>query len=130
LFPEMLNRVKEIMVTNVVTTSPDSKLVEAAKIMEEKNIGSLVVIDRERVVGILTERDFLRMAAKGYDSRSSKVLDGMSKPAVTCEPMTTITEAFVQMRTHKVRHLPVIEKERLVGIVSLRDLISVGKLLL
>jgi len=130
LFPEMLNRVKEIMITNVVTTSPDSTLVEAAKIMEEKNIGSLVVIDRERVVGILTERDFLRMAAKGYDSRSSKVLDGMSKPAVTCEPTTTITEAFVLMRTHKVRHLPVIEKEQLVGIVSLRDLISVGKLLL
>jgi len=72
----------------------------------------------------------LRMAAKGYDSRNAKVLDGMSKPAVTCEPTTTITEAFVLMRTHGVRHLPVIEKGRLVGIVSLRDLISVGKLLL
>jgi len=130
LFPQMLNHVREIMITNVVTASPDRTLAEAAKIMEEKNIGSLVVIDRERVVGILTERDFLRIAAKGYDSRTSRVLDGMSKPAVTCEPMTTITEAFVLMRTHRVRHLPVIEKQRLVGIVSLRDLISIGKLLL
>lgn len=130
MFPEMLNHVKEIMITNVATTSPDRTLAEAAKIMEEKNIGSLVVIDRERVVGILTERDFLRLAAKGYDSRTAKVSDGMSKPAVTCEPMTTITEAFVLMRTHMVRHLPVIEKERLVGIISLRDLISIGKLLL
>ena len=130
MFPEMLNHVREIMVTDVATTSPESTLAEAAKIMEDRKIGSLVVIDRERVVGILTERDFLRMAAKGYDSRNAKVLDGMSKPAVTCEPTTTITEAFVLMRTHGVRHLPVIEKGRLVGIVSLRDLISVGKLLL
>lgn len=130
MFPEMLNHVKEIMITNVATTSPEKTLAEAAKVMEEKDIGSLVVIDRERVVGILTERDFLRQAAKGCDSRTAKVSDGMSKPAVTCEPTSTITDAFVLMRAHRVRHLPVIEKERLVGIVSLRDLISVGKLLL
>ena len=130
MFPEILNQVKEIMVTNVIIISPDRTLSEAARLMEEKDIGSLIVIDRERVTGILTERDFLRIAAKGYDSRTAKVHEGMSKPVVTCEPMTTITDAFVLMRTHKVRHLPVIEGDRLVGVVSLRDLISVGKLLL
>lgn len=130
MFPDILNHIKEIMIRDVATTSPDRTIAEAARLMEEKNIGCLVVIDRERVVGIITERDFLKLAAEGYDSRKSKVSEGMRKPVVMCDPMTTITDAFVLMKKHGVRHLPVVEKERLVGIVSLRDLISVGKLLL
>lgn len=130
MFPGILNHVKEIMITNVVVTSPEKTLAEAARLMEEKHIGSLVVLDKDRIVGIITERDFLKLAAKGYDSRTTKVSDGMNKSVVKCDSASTITDAFVVMRKHRVRHLPIVEKERLVGIVSLNDLVSVGKLLL
>ncbi len=130
MFPEILNRVKEIMITNVTVTAPDKTLAEAARLMEEKNIGSLVVLDKDRVVGIITERDFLKLAAKGFDSRTSKVSVGMNREVVKCDPMSTITDAFVLMKKYRVRHLPVVEKDRLVGVVSLSDLVSVGKLLL
>ena len=130
MFPEILNHVKEIMITNVATTTPDQTLAEAARLMEERNIGSLAVLEKDRLVGITTERDFLKLAAKGYDSRTTKVSEGMTKPVVKCDPMTTITEAFVLMKKYRVRHLPVVEKERLVGMISLSDLVSAGRLLL
>jgi len=130
LFPGILNNVKEIMITNVVVTSPENTLAEAAKLMEEKNIGSLVVLEKDKIVGIITERDFLKLAAKGYDSRTSKVAEGMNRSVVKCDSNATITDAFVIMRKHRVRHLPIVDRERLVGIVSLSDLVSVGKLLL
>jgi CBS domain-containing protein len=130
VFPEILNHVKEIMITNVATTTPDRTLAEAARLMEERNIGSLAVLEKDRLVGIITERDFLKLAAKGYDSRTTKVSEGMTKPVVKCDPMTTITEAFVLMKKYRVRHLPVVEKERLVGMISLSDLVSAGRLLL
>lgn len=130
MFPEILNHVKEIMITNVATTTPDRTLAEAARLMEERNIGSLAVLEKDRLVGIITERDFLKLAAKGYDSRTTKVSEGMTKPVVKCDPMTTITEAFVLMKKYRVRHLPVVEKERLVGMISLSDLVSAGRLLL
>jgi len=130
VFPEILNHVKEIMITNVATTTPDQTLAEAARLMEERNIGSLAVLEKDRLVGITTERDFLKLAAKGYDSRTTKVSEGMTKPVVKCDPMTTITEAFVLMKKYRVRHLPVVEKERLVGMISLSDLVSAGRLLL
>jgi len=130
VFPEILNHVKEIMITNVETTTPDRTLAEAARLMEERNIGSLAVLEKDRLVGIITERDFLKLAAKGYDSRTTKVSEGMTKPVVKCDPMTTITEAFVLMKKYRVRHLPVVEKERLVGMISLSDLVSAGRLLL
>ena len=130
MFPEILNHVKEIMITNVATTTPDRTLAEAARLMEERNIGSLAVLEKDRLVGIITERDFLKLAAKGYDSRTTKVSEGMTKPVVKCDPMTTITEAFVLMKKHRVRHLPVVEKERPVGMISLSDLVSAGRLLL
>ena len=130
MFPEILNHVKEIMITNVATTTPDQTLAEAARLMEERNIGSLAVLEKDRLVGIITERDFLKLAAKGYDSRTTKVSEGMTKPVVKCDPMTTITEAFVLMKKYRVRHLPVVEKERLVGMISLSDLVSAGRLLL
>lgn len=118
------------MITNVAVISPENTLAEAAELMEEKNIGSLVVLEKDRIVGIITERDFLKLAAKGYDSRVSKVAEGMNRSVVKCDSNATITDAFVLMRKHRVRHLPIVDGEKLVGIVSLSDLVSVGKLLL
>jgi len=131
LFPDILNEVKEIMVTEVVTITPDQSVTEAARLMEEKRIGSVIVVENNKVVGIITERDFLRLAAAGYDAKTTKVEDGMTKPPVVCEPSMKIADAYSLMRNRRVRHLPVVGKNgQLVGIVGFRDLITHGRLIL
>jgi len=131
MFPDILNEVREIMVTDVVTVTPDQSIMEAAKLMEEKGIGSVIVVQNNKVVGIITERDFLRLAAAGHDARTTMVRDGMTKPPVVCEPSMRITDAYAVMRNRRVRHLPVVEKNgELVGIVGFRDLITHGRLIL
>jgi len=131
LFPDILNEVREIMVTEVVTIAPDQSVMEAAKLMDEKGIGSVIVVQNNKVVGIITERDFLRLAAAGRDSKTTKVGDGMTKPPVVCEPSMKITDVYALMRNRRVRHLPVVEKNgELVGIVGFRDLITHGRLIL
>jgi len=131
LFPDILNEVREIMVTEVVTITPDRNIAEAAKLMEEKGIGSVIVVENNKVVGIITERDFLRLAAAGYDVRTTKVRDAMTKPPVVCEPSMKIADVYVLMRNRRVRHLPVVGKNgELVGIVGFRDLITHGRLIL
>jgi len=131
LFPDILNEVREIMVTEVVTITPDQSITEAAKLMEEKGIGSVIVVENNKAVGIITERDFLRLAAAGYDVKTTKVRDGMTKPPVVCEPSMKIADAYVLMRNRRVRHLPVVGRNgELVGIVGFRDLITHGRLIL
>lgn len=131
MFPDILNEVREIMVTEVVTIGPDRVIAEAAKLMEDKDVGSVIVVENKKVVGIITERDFLRLAAAGYDVRTMKVRDGMTKPPIVCEPSMKITEAYALMRNRRVRHVPVVEKNgELVGIVGFRDLITHGRLIL
>jgi len=131
LFPDILNEVREIMVTDVVTITPDRNITEAAKLMEEKGIGSVVVVEYGKAVGIITERDFLRLAAAGYDVRTTKIGDAMTKPPVVCEPSMKIADVYVLMRNRRVRHLPVVGKNgELVGIVGFRDLITHGRLIL
>ena len=78
MFPDILNEVREIMVTEVVTIGPDRVIAEAAKLMEDKDVGSVIVVENKKVGGIITERDFLRLAAAGYDVRTMKVRDGMT----------------------------------------------------
>ena len=131
MFPDILNEVREIMVTGVVTITPDRAVAEAAKLMEEKRIGSVVVVQNNKVVGIITERDFLRLAAAGYDAKTTKVRDGMTKPPIVCEPSMKIADVYALMRNRRVRHLPVVGKNgELVGIVGFRDLITHGRLIL
>jgi len=115
----------------VATAKPDDLLVAAAKTMLERKIGCVVVVEREKVVGIVTESDLVRCAASGHDPNHTLVKDVMKSSPVTCTPQAPVEEAYAHMRRNNIRHLPIVDKsDTLVGIVTMKDLISFGKLIL
>jgi CBS domain-containing protein len=117
-------RISAIMTEAAVTDRPDDDLAAAARKMWEQQTGSLVVLDGPALVGIVTERDILRAVATGtpLDTPVSEV---MSKDVITVEPGTSLREAAGIMTERWIRHLPVVEGGRLVGVVSQRDLAGV-----
>ena len=117
------NTVGQIMASPVVTVTPDTKVGDAVYLMKTKNIGSVVVIGSEQSVGIVTERDLLLELAASPYTVYAPVSSIMSKPVISCSPIATIFNAFVTMDEKKIRRLPVIQNNRLVGIVTERDLI-------
>jgi CBS domain-containing protein len=131
MFPRILDQIEEIMNKEVATAKPDDHLVDAAKTMLERKIGCVVVVEREKVVGIVTESDLIRCAASGLDPNQKLVKDVMKSPAVTCTPQAPVEEAYAHMRKNNIRHLPIVGKDgTLVGIVTMKDLILFGKLIL
>ncbi len=121
--------VGDVMVRKVATISPDKKLCDAAKLMEKRQIGSVVVVRDRRVIGILTERDFVRLAAAGYDVKTARIMEVMRRRVVTCSPYIKCWDAYAIMRKENVGHLPVVFKGKLVGMITPRDLIAAGKLI-
>jgi CBS domain-containing protein len=111
--------------SKVLTVSRGETMRKAARIMEEKNISSLVIAESERAVGIITERDIARAVAEDKDPDKATVEDIMTRDPVTVritEEPSTVTKI---MLGHGFRHMPVVdENEKLVGIVSLRDLLK------
>jgi len=119
--------VKRVMARNIVTVDKQATAMEVAGIMDTKNVGSVLVVDKAdgKYVGIVTERDIVRkVVAKGLDGSSYLVKGVMSSPLVTIESTKTIFEAGDLMDQKKVRHLAVTEGSEVVGIVSIRDLIN------
>jgi CBS domain-containing protein len=116
--------VKNVMAKIVVTVDKDSSVYEAAKVMSEKGIGSIVVTGDGKPVGIATERDILqRVVAKRLDASKVKMKDIMSKPLITVNGSMPIINAIRIMEKNKVRRLLVMERGKLVGIVTQRDLL-------
>ena len=131
MFPRILDQIEEIMNKEVATAKADGHLVDAAKTMLERKIGCVVVVEGEKVVGIVTESDLIRCAASGFDPNRKLVKDVMNSPPVTCSPEAPVEEAYAHMRKNNIRHLPIVgEDGALVGIVTMKDLISFGKLIL
>jgi CBS domain-containing protein len=110
-----------IMTKNVVTVDSESTVDEAVKLMHEKNIGSIVVLREGKVEGILTETDLLRNIASG-DGIEKKVKDVMTSPIMTAEASMPMLEASKLMQAHGFRRLPVVEDNKLAGIVTETDL--------
>ncbi len=116
--------VKHIMSQDVVTTNPEASMAEAAAIMGEKHIGSLIVTKYETPVGIVTERDLLsKVLALGKDPAKEKVEAAMSYPLVTIGPTSKIKEA-AQLMIQKKGRLAVFDRGKLVGIITTSDLIK------
>jgi CBS domain-containing protein len=115
--------VEDIMVKDVKALPPSAPLFDAIKIMAQSNIGTIVVVSDATPVGILTERDIIKFLADGtYDAKAD--LEKMiSKRLDIVSPKTELSIAFDMMETRKIRHLPVVEGNKLVGIISARDLI-------
>ena len=109
----------------VYSVSPDATVFEAIQLMAEKNIGALLVMSERRLLGVISERDYTRkVALKGKSSRETKVLEIISSPIVSATPGHSVEECMRLMTNNRVRHLPILEGEKLVGIVSIGDLVN------
>jgi CBS domain-containing protein len=120
-----LTTVRDIMSTELVTVEPSANLTEAVHAMSAGRSGSVLVLQSGSLVGIFTERDILRALADSANAdlaRISSVTQWMSRDPVTIGPDTTVAEALNQMLFGGFRHLPVMDEDAVVGIVSMRDL--------
>ncbi|MGH2699323.1 MAG: CBS domain-containing protein [Actinomycetota bacterium] len=115
---------RDVMSNEVYTVSADASMVEAAKGMANGKLGSALIVQGSWLAGIITERDMLRAAASGDDLNDVKVKDWMTKDPLTASPDTDTEEAAATMFTHGFRHLPVTEGNEILGVVSLRDVLS------
>lgn len=113
----------EIMTTDVVTCSPNDTLAQVAQKMQRENIGLCPVVDQENLVGVITDRDITtRAVAKGLDANTKLVHDYMTPSPVTGDPAMSLEEACRLMSNNQIRRLPIVESNKLVGIVTLADL--------
>ena len=109
----------------VTTVAPDATIAEVAALLSGRRIGSVVVMDGERVGGILSERDIVRaLAAEGAAALQRRARDYMTSRVMTCRLQDPIADVMQQMTTGRFRHLPVVENGRLVGIVSIGDVVK------
>lgn len=119
-----MTALKEFMTTSVYTVGADATVAEAAEVMVRGRFGSVVVMTSGTLMGIFTERDVLRAAAARVDLATSTVRDWMTPDPVTATGDMDSADAAETMMSHGFRHLPVTERGRLQGIVSLRDVLS------
>src|SRR3954451_1745754 len=111
----------------VVTAQPAGTVADAAQRMRDNKVGSVVVIDHDdRAIGILTERDMIRLAAAGSDASTAKVSEWMTADPYTVGPTVEARAAFASLGERGYRHIPVVDGLKLVGIVSMRDLMRVA----
>ena len=107
------------------STPPDSTVFDAISLMADKNVGALLVMSEAKLVGVISERDYTRkVALKGKSSRETAVGEILSTPTITATPDSTIDECMRLMTVHRVRHLPVLEGDSVLGIVSIGDLVN------
>jgi len=117
--------ISEIMTRASVTDTPGETLQLAANRMWRQQTGSLLILEGDALVGIITERDLMRAVARGYDVATTTVAEVMSKDIETVGPRTTLHDAARLMAARWIRHLPVVEDGRVLGMVSQRDLVGV-----
>lgn len=111
------------MTRDLLTVDPGLTIVEVARQMVERNVGAVLVLDGGRLAGIMTERDLMRAVARGVRDEAL-VAECMTRDPETIEPGDTIQHAGVLMIHGGYRHLPVVEDEEIVGMLSIRDLMS------
>jgi CBS domain-containing protein len=115
--------VGDIMHPDVKTASTEDSFADVAKTMRSNGISSVVVLDGKKLAGIVTERDIVNLVAAGGDPHTTTVEHGMTRrDLVTVTPKTDVTEATEIMVSRNIRHLPILDKDEVVGIVSIRDL--------
>ncbi|MGD1043895.1 MAG: CBS domain-containing protein [Bacteroidota bacterium] len=110
---------------NIWSIAPDVIVFDALKIMAEKNIGALLVVQKEKVVGIFSERDYARkIVLKGESSHTTAVKDVMTSGVLSVHPEQSIDECMALMTNKHVRHLPVLENGNLIGLISIGDVVK------
>lgn len=113
-------KVRNIMTKNVITITKDSSILEAAKLMTSKSVSSLVVVEKEKPLAVVSESDIIN----GIVSKKIKVKDVMDKEFMTTSPLTRFSEIVKSLREKKIGRFPVVENEKLVGLITETDVIE------
>jgi IMP dehydrogenase len=109
----------------IVKVSPESSVLDAIKVLASENIGAAVVMSGERLAGIFSERDYTRkVILKGRSSDSTRVEEIMTANVLVVSPRTKARECMALMTEKNIRHLPVVDEGRVIGMVSIRDIVS------
>ncbi|MDR6608910.1 CBS domain-containing protein [Pseudomonas synxantha] len=110
---------------NVYTVAPEQMVIEAVRTMAERNVGALPVVESGVVIGVISERDYARkMVLQGRSSVGTPVRSIMSSPVITVDPRQSIETCMGLMTERHLRHLPVVENEKLIGLLSIGDLVK------
>lgn len=118
-------QVRDVMTDAPVTDSAADTLRSAAERMWRQQTGSLLVMENDRLTGIITERDLLRAVARGEDPATTSVEKVMTTEVLTVSPDMSLRDAAAQMATRWIRHLPVVEGGRVLGMISMRDITGI-----
>ena len=123
--------VKEVMSQKPTIINANSSVANAAKLMKKNDIGSLIVVDKKRPIGIITERDILlKVIAKDFSPKSKRVKTIMSSPLITIPPNTDVADAARKMAKLKIRRLPVVVRNELIGMLTEKDILKVAPTLI
>jgi len=120
-----VNKLLKCKATEIWNIAPDETVYRALEVMKEKNIGALVVVKDEQLIGILSERDYARkITLESKSSKETLVMDIMTRRVCYTTPEQNIEECMVLMTEKKIRHLPVLENNKLIGMISLGDVVK------
>jgi len=126
--PQIVRNVKMVLDSkgfDIYSVAPDTPVLEALKLMAEKGIGAVLVLDGEKVAGIMSERDYARkVALKGKTAEETRVSEIMTEDVIYVEPSQPIEECMALMVGKRIRHLPVLEGGKLAGIISIGDVVK------
>ena len=118
-------KVIDAMTKQPIDISPQSTVIECTRLMLDRHVGSLLIKEGEKLLGFLTERDLVRMISLGIDPRVTEVKRIMTTRMVTISPEKDIYEAITLMNKENLRRLPVILNERIIGLITLRDILTI-----
>ncbi|MEM4260056.1 MAG: CBS domain-containing protein [Candidatus Woesearchaeota archaeon] len=119
-------RVRDVMTNKPIIVDPDCSVIDAAKIMRTHNVNSLIITKNKEAVGIVTDEDFVRkIVAKGEDFKKIKIREVMEKKLITIGPDQDIYHALILMRDNNIRQLPVLEKNKMIGFLTMKDILKI-----
>ena len=110
---------------DVHTVAPGARVIDALKLMAERSVGALIVVEGGRIAGVISERDYARkVILHGKSSHELEVRDIMTSKVITVHPGQSVEECMALMTEKRIRHLPVTEGERVIGVISIGDLVK------